>query len=580
MGGYRMQNADVTAVAAAGLDVVPDSWMAASQLRPLVLGDPALIWLEYHGRQHGFEPDQSPYDFLTFIGEKGRQFEDKWVAELAPEAVRVCKQPYDVRSAGSLRETTRLMQRGVPVIAQPALWWAPERVYGVPDLIVLTSWLSDKFPELLAEDSAVLTAPRLAPGIKGHYVTLDLKFTTGLQETKKQRDLQSYAAQVRMCSYMLGHLQGLMPDCAYLVTRDRLQDPLRVSVSSVLGQALDGDLTALRDRFIDIKVNGENYLPWQDAVVAPNYSNDDERWGTAKQIIAEEKTPGGDPCLMYRVTPPVREQLRTLGYQNLRSLLEAEPATVPFVECKGIGDRYAAQIRCVLQANASQACVLPPAHVIPPDRQFEYFVDFEYFTNVNVDFETQWPTLEGREMIFMVGVGRSTPDGWRFDALSAAAEDSEGELALLTQFVDLLRTETDGSFADASATAIYHWTSAEVWQSKRAADRHEFGPAHALRGLPWRDLQKAFLDGPCAVPGAWDYSLKPVAKALGRIYSEYDPRWPGDLDSGLRAMVMGWKAYATRDPLQSAEMATLTEYLEADCKALYHLMTWLRSHAD
>jgi len=28
---------------------------------------------------------------------------------------------------------------------KPCFWWASERIYGVPDLVVHTSWLADKF---------------------------------------------------------------------------------------------------------------------------------------------------------------------------------------------------------------------------------------------------------------------------------------------------------------------------------------------------------------------------------------------------------------------------------------------------
>jgi hypothetical protein len=41
-------------------------------------------------------------------------------------------------------------------------------------------------------------------------------------------------------------------------------------------------------------------------------------------------------------------------------------------------------------------------------------------------------------------------------------------------------------------------------------------------------------------------------------------------------MVMGWKAYQNPEPLASDEMNTLKIYLDADCKALWHILKWLR----
>ena len=57
----------------------------------------------------------------------------------------------------------------------------------------------------------------------------------------------------------------------------------------------------------------------------------------------------------------------------------------------------------------------------------------------------------------------------------------------------------------------------------------------------------------------------------------FDPGWPGDLDEGLNAMVMGWKAYEAADPARSYEISTLKSYLEADCKALWLILKWMRS---
>ena len=58
---------------------VPPDWMPASQVQPFISNDPVIVWLEYHGAQHGFRPDTSPYDFSDFFGEKGREFEQAWI---------------------------------------------------------------------------------------------------------------------------------------------------------------------------------------------------------------------------------------------------------------------------------------------------------------------------------------------------------------------------------------------------------------------------------------------------------------------------------------------------------------------
>ncbi len=479
---------------------------------------------------------------------------------------------------GKVLETIGHLLAGVPVVAKPALWWGPERVYGVPDLVVHTSWLEEKFPKLFSRyEKDSIAANLSSTGKPGHYVVFDTKFTTGLDGSDKKIHYANYSAQVRIYSYILGHLQGIMPRNAYLVTRDRLLDPLPVRITSSLGQPLDGDVAAIRDQFVEIKAHGSKYRPWRDGIVTSNLSNDDERWGTAKNVIAREKFPGRDPALLYQVSPSIKRELSSLGFRSLDSLLAIDPAKIPFEKCKGLGPKRSKVMRAILQANGVGKAIHPGAALVPPQRQYEFFVDFEYLTNLNVDFEKQWPTLEGREMVFMIGVGQIVDGRWSFRSFVASAENIDREREMFLQFIEHLNGQTEGNAADPSRTALYHWTSAEVWQARRSSDRLALDSSHPLRRLPWVDLQRPMLEGPAAFPEAWGYDLKEVANALGKVRPDIGVKWPEGLDEGLRAMVMGWRAYTTHEPLKSKEMAVLNTYLEIDCMALLSVLKWLRS---
>src|SRR5258708_8770972 len=181
--------------------------MPATGIRALVHDDPSLIWLDQFGEANGFRSEKSPYDFLAFIGGKGRQFEEKWISELASTAVLVCAQDYEVRSIGKVIETIGHLRAGVPAIAKPALWWGQERIYGVPDLVVHTSWLEEKFLKCMTPFEKNTVAVNLFTK-PGHYIAFDIKFTTGLDGSDKTVDYANYSAQVRIYSYMLGQLQG------------------------------------------------------------------------------------------------------------------------------------------------------------------------------------------------------------------------------------------------------------------------------------------------------------------------------------------------------------------------------------
>ncbi len=548
--------------------IVPDGWMPTSRVRPLILGNPGDVWLEFHGARHGLRRDfASPYSFFDFIVAKSRAFNEKWIQENARRASRVCEKTYHVRYAAKVAVTLELMVRGEPVIVEPALWWAPERIYGVPDLLLHTAWLKDHYPEAWQELKD-LQGPGKEP--EG-YVVLETRFGSA----KKGLEWEVMETQVRLNSYMLGHMQGRMPMGGFLVTRDRVHSLQLLRVSSELNQPLDADLAKMRDQFVEIKTSGAGYVPWQDKTVASNVAAGDDRWHSARQLIAWEKTPGGDPCALYRIGTGQRSQLAELGYDSIDAMLQDTPSAIPLEDLKGIGSITANQIRAILQANRTGVPVRPKPVAVPLGKQFEFFVDFEFFSNLNV-FLKEWPKLSGREMLFMIGVGWEEAGEWQFEVFVAKKEDREQEWDMIQDFVDFLDDKTGGAFTDGERTAIYHWTSAEPSQARRAASRLDLPEDYAFRQLPWVDLQRIYMRTPCGVPGAWSYGLKAVAKALGKLDAAYDPQWAGDLDSGLGAMVMGWKAYGNSRPTTCDEMKILKQYLEADCKALWCILRWMR----
>ena len=549
-----------------GFAQVPENWMSATAVHPLFYEDPGQIWLRFHGSSHGLLPSPSAYHFIDFIGEKGRQLETAWVQAMLPEAPRVCQDPREVRSAGKVEETWDLISRGVPAVVQPALWWAPEQLYGVPDLIVHSEWLFEHFPDLL---------PDAGPP---HYIVIDFKFTSNLAENTA--DGRAYAAQVRTYSYMLGHLQGTMPERGFLVPRDRLFNPLPVTVRSQLGRPLDQDIAEMRDRFLKIKLEGHRSTPWTDPALASNPKHSDDYWNAAKHTIAWDRVDGVDPCVLPWITPKQRRQLASLGFHSLRDLLAVPVEDVPLERCDNLGAARCRNLRTILQAARSRVPIPPSPSLVPAMTRHELMVDFEYFSNANVDFERQWPGLEGHEMIFMIGAGWVDHGAWRFKVFTAAAETLAGERILLDEFVDFLATRAGDSLHDPTQTTLYHWSPAENWQSKRAGSRHGLPADHGLWNLPWFDLEKQVaVKAPIGLPDAWDTKVKSVARALAKIDPIYDPRWPEDLDEGKNAMVMGWRAYEQADPLRTPEMALLTDYLEADCRALLAVLRWMRDSA-
>ena len=548
--------------ATGGHKEVPDDWVSGTGLRALIQEDPSLLWLKHHGKAHGLEEDPTDYSFLNWIGDKGRAFEAAWIKNVCPEAVQAMDDDKDVRRVQGLTRTLALMARKVPVITKAALWWAPEKIYGSADLIVLQSWLHERFPHLKC---ASADEP-------DHYVVLDCKFTTGLDKSDKAADLACNSAQVRMYSYMLGHLQGHMPRTAFLVTRDRPFDPLPVQVEHSLHTPLHPSLTQLRDLHTHIKLHGHQFTPWTHEIVRCNFSNShDDPWHRAKKRIASYLRPL--EWLPHVGRSQVAELNRS-GVTCLDHILSMHPNAMDWEALRGIGKTTAARIRAVLEANRSGRASMVPAALVPPRSANEFFVDYEFLSNVNVDFESDWPAMAGREMIFMIGVGWEQGGRWRYHQIVAASETPEAEHVMFGEFLQFL--ERAGALKPNSDAVLYHWSGAEVWQSAKAAER--LGMPR-LAALPWCDLQKPFHGAPIALPDCWSFGLKPVAKALGQVSPDHCVEWPESLADGLSASVMGWRMYEQPEPLQSPELGMLSQYLEIDCKAMWAVLSWMRAVA-
>jgi hypothetical protein len=571
----------IVSLATGNYEQPQSDWLRASHARSLIGGDPSVIWLEKFGSMYGLEPSQSEYDLSTFIFRKSHEFENAWCSHNCPALQRVCGEAYEVRDKAKVARTFELMMQGVPVISQAALWWAPERIYGAADLLIHSSLFSQMFPGVLTAAEAAIPAPNLGEsGRNGHYIVLDLKFKTKLDDSKNKTDREIYSAQVRLYSYMVGQLQGVMPVAAFVIPRDNVNAPYRFAVASQYAAPLDADLAKLRDHHADIILNGAAYLPWRHEVV--KYAlGEDEKWTEAKKRMAVDFFPGRDPQLIYNVSDVLAAHLAAAGYPSIDSLLTANSASLTIEKCKGYGGSgaKARPIRAVLEANRSGNAILPTSNTTPGACSHEFFIDFEYFTNINVDYEHQWPTLQGCEMIFMVGIGWHDAAGWHFKTFIADEENQAAESRMLTDVLAFLAQTTGGAFTDPLSTAMYHWSPAENWQCKRAADRHFPDPSHPLRHLPLIDLQKNFLATPCCFPGAFGFDLKDTGKTLATMMPSLDPGWPGDLDAGSKAMVMGWSAYQKGNVQNSSELTSLVPYLEADCRAVHSVLQWMRMNS-
>jgi uncharacterized protein len=511
---------------------IPEDWVSPTALRGLLLNDPALVWLQHHGAAHGFEKDSDAYSMLGWLAEQGAKFETEWGRRVAPGVVQANSADTDVRRLGvkSFMQTLECLARSKSgVVTKGALWHAPTGLYGTTDLLCRTSWLREHLPELqpLLEDEPE------------HWVVCDLKYKSGLDTPSKASSLKLDSTQVRLYSYVLGLLQNSMPRYAFLITRDRIMNPLAVEIGYKLGDSLNAETRELLSQYRKIKLEGADLRPWRDEIVRANpYNKKDEPWSQAKRTILAERIGHRSLHTIPYVGQKADQALRAAGYQCVDDLMAAGPDALRAARIPGLGKRRLARATAVLAANNPDASysVSVPEDAVPPKRTTNIYVDFEYFPPIKADFENDWPDLKGKAMVFAVGCGWEEQGQWRYVRFVAADETPASERLMWERFIAFLRAKgiVFGSLTEATVdpgcdAALYHWSSAEQVQCRHAAARLNLP---VLASLPLFDLQRPFRDTPIVLPGCWDFGLKTFATGLGAISDEYAVEYPEALKGG------------------------------------------------
>ena len=355
-------------------DAAWEEWVSAGRTRNWCHDDPLLGWLQLHGDAKGFRSDieQQGYDeradFTQFVFRKGSEFEDAVMRYLGDRyaVVKVAEGHLDARSPDAAQRTWDALVAGTEMIAQAPLWNPKNQTYGIADLLVRSDVLDRMFPGTLSPEQAAEAAPDL-PGSAWHYRVVDIKFSTLhlLKDGHASTKHLAYAAQVWIYNEALGHIQGLVPESAYLLGRgwcassgrgnsafERLArvDHAYQHTSKGALSTIVGDACAWVRR---MRTNGAAWsvLPRPStAELRPNMRNaKDYPWHTAKAQIAKDLE---DLTMLPRVNPQGRVRAIAAGLTRW-----TDPACSAQA-CGVTGETYISRVDAVIKANHSPEVAL------------------------------------------------------------------------------------------------------------------------------------------------------------------------------------------------------------------------------
>jgi len=582
-------------------------WVSAGRTRNWCNADPLLDWLERHGRDHGFVPDDEAKgfdrrtDFLSFILDRGRLFEDRVLAlvEAKVPVVRIGSGWEDSRDLAKGEATVEAMRAGAPVIAQAVLRNPENRTYGSADLLVRSDVLGSIVPGALDEDAAHVGAPGIGAA-HFHYRVVDIKYTT-LQLVKEGHagsEHLAYMAQVWVYNEALGRILGYVPPAAFLLGRswetssDRgtgcFERLARVDHDAVVGR----DKSPLADTVAEalawmrrLRRDGASWRVLPVPSVPDLYpharNSKDAPWHGAESEIAAALA---ELTLLPFTSPALRRDA------HARGLLRWDD---PRIDAASLGittATYAARCDAVLLANRSAG-----AEVVFPERitladdgwrhpaPLELYVDFETVSSLADDF-TRLPEIGGLPLIFQVGCGWLDGGEWRFWQGTARRLDVASEAEVIDGWMTLI----EGLLADRGLAwerlQILHWSPAESSNLDNAYNaarsRH---PEKAWPAMPWFDVLATVIRAqPVSVRGAFGFGLKGVVKGM-HAARLIETTWGDGPTDGLGAMIGAWWCDAEAARLGGAMtdvdlMQEIARYNEVDCRAMAEVVGWLREH--
>ena len=493
-----------------------------------------------------------------------------------------------MRELSVAQRTFQALADGRPIVHQAVLWNPESKTYGAADFLIRSDVFDTLFPGHLAPGEAESPAPDL--GGPWHYIVVDAKFTTvhlsAQGEVGNSGSSPAYKAQLFVYNDALARLQGYAPRRAFLLGRGWDQRPARGTNAMErlgpvpMGADLRGQSEAAATWVRKLRAEGAQWHVLPTPSVPELWPSDaDWPWEHAVKQIVEKLE---DLTQLWQVGPEKRNRAVNAGITSWR-----DPRAT--AETLGVtGQTYQPILDAILNVHRNEGPAVRPAHVRAAEGQWrvraplEFFVDFEYVTDLNDDFAA-FPERGGQPIIFMIGCGHTEGGKWRFEQFTAERLDESSEARAIDAWLAHMR-ETQARIGVGDEPHLFHWAPAEEINYETAYNSAR--KRHALRGWPavnWFDLlRRVVRKEPVVVRGSMGFGLKSVARAF-REHGLIETGWDSSKVDGMGAMVGAWRcdSEAAEGGVRLSDIPLMTEvaeYNEVDCKVMMEILEYLRTH--
>jgi len=491
-----------------------DKYGNVNDLTNFANNDPLIDYLEMYG---DITKKDKTNDFFNYINFLLDEFKKKIFTKLSLSVI-VC-QTNKYKSNELYNKTLLHIKNKVPIIIRPLLMDNDNDIYAVPDIIIRNDYLQKIFGIDKVDTGYSI--------INIRYKTLKLdddKYIKNLSKDLKiifhqqNKILNKIQKSKQPMVYILGKKEILGK---YECTNDKINEKGERGVEW---------LKELKN----YGCNWDIYSPtrWE---LYPNMCNKhDYGWKKYKKYLANMNN---ELTSIWRIGIKKRKELHQSKIMKWNHLKKED-----------INEH----IYEIIKINKSRINKVANMVNKLPKKELTFYVDFETVCDLSVPDDANY----NKSAIYIIGCGYEKDGKWEFKTFKINNFSKREEKRIIMEWYNFMN-----SFK--KEYNVYHWTHAEVTFLKKAIQRNN------IRGITieFFDLYKYFLKNKIVINGAFNYSLKSIAKALyknGLIDSKWDDN---DID-GLIASLYGWLELTEGNTTYSND---IIYYNEIDCKVLYNI---------
>ena len=538
--------------------ILTKTLLPATSFRNFLLKDPIIDYLKSnHNSSNSSNSNNKSNTFTNYLFDEGIQYENIVIEGIKEKYnkhfIQICDST-NYSDLNNFEKTIDAINKKIPIIYQGMLINNENSTYGIPDLLILSSYINNIFPNTIEDDEVFIND-------KPYYFVIEIKNSKIKLDSKGKYVLNSgnlvvYKGQLYIYNEALNNILKINNQKTFILGKDSQTKLGLVDFNK------DNNYNKLITDGIEwlkqLEKNGDKWklLPKPSHPnLYPNMKNlKDNEWRTVKNYLAEKM---GELTLIWNVgikNRQIAHKNKIYNWRNVKAISKN----------MGITGGKEKIVDSILKINRNKTKLISPdkinCNLDKDENTLEFFLDYE---TVNKDGET-W--------IFMIGIGYTSHENHKFEFRCFYLDELSynSQQKLFCDFWEWVNEKKQKMICK-----FYHWTKAEPIQYNKWADRF------LLPNMMFIDLYDIFKNEPIVVKGALNFSLKSIAKAMYK-HKMIQTTWTeSSCLSGLDALYWAIQLYKNDNKLNMELQHIMTDviqYNQVDCQVLFEILNYLRQH--